>query len=81
VLSSVRSAGACLVTPLCNEQCERCDSEGCASICGTPFANGDDTVNTADAVFALPAAVEMEECSLCVCDVNGDGAVPLQEIP
>jgi hypothetical protein len=67
--------GACLVTPRCNEQCERCDPEGCASLCGNPFANGDDTVNTTDALFALRAAVELEECSLCVCDVNGDGAV------
>ncbi|HET9063548.1 MAG TPA: dockerin type I domain-containing protein [Candidatus Binatia bacterium] len=75
VLSAVCSAGACLVTPLCNEQCERCDPEGCASLCGNPFANGDDTVNTTDALFALRAAVELEECSLCVCDVNGDGAV------
>jgi len=75
ILSAVCSAGACLVTPLCDEQCERCDPEGCASLCGNPYANGDDTVNSTDALFALRAAVELEECSLCICDVNGDGVV------
>lgn len=75
ILSAVCSAGACLVTPLCDAQCERCDPEGCTSLCGNPFANGDDDVNSTDALFALRAAVELEECSLCICDVNGDGAV------
>lgn len=75
VLSAVCSAGGCLVTPLCNTECERCDPEGCTSLCGNPYANGDDAVNTTDALFALRAAVELEECSLCICDVNGDGAV------
>jgi hypothetical protein len=75
VLSAVCSAGACLVTPLCNEQCERCDPEGCASLCGNPFANSNDVVNTTDALFSLRAAVELEECSLCICDVNGNDEI------
>jgi Cys-rich repeat protein len=75
VLSAVCAGGACLVTPLCNAECERCDPEGCASLCGNPFANGDDVINTTDALFALRAAVELEECSLCICDVTGDGIV------
>jgi Cys-rich repeat protein len=75
VLSAVCAAGACLVTPLCNEQCERCDPEGCASLCGNPYANSTDVVNTTDALFTLRAAVELEECSLCVCDVNGTDTI------
>lgn len=75
VLSAVCSAGACFVTPLCNEQCERCDPAGCASLCGNPYASSVDVVNTTDALFALRAAVELEECGLCICDVNGDGIV------
>jgi hypothetical protein len=75
VLSAVCAGGACLVTPLCNTQCERCDPEGCASLCGNPYANGDDVINTTDALFALRAAVELEECDICICDVNGDGEI------
>jgi Cys-rich repeat protein len=75
VLSAVCSAGACLITPLCNEQCERCDPEGCASLCGNPYANSTDMVNTTDALFTLRAAVELEECSLCICDVNGNDEI------
>jgi len=75
VLSAVCSNGACFVTPLCNEQCERCDPEGCASLCGNPYANSTDVVNSTDALFTLRAAVELEECSLCICDVNGNGTI------
>jgi len=75
VLSAVCAGGACLVTPLCNAECERCDPEGCASLCGNPYANGNDVINTTDALFTLRAAVELEECNLCICDVTGDGIV------
>lgn len=76
VLSAVCSTGACLVTPLCSPTCQRCDVDaGCASLCGNPYANGDDLVNTTDALFTLRASVELETCDLCICDVNGDGQV------
>jgi hypothetical protein len=75
MLSAVCSSGACFVTPLCSPGCERCDPEGCASLCGNPYANSDDRVNTTDALYTLRVAVELETCDLCVCDVNGDGTV------
>jgi hypothetical protein len=75
VLSAVCAAGACLVTPLCNAECERCDVGSCASLCGNPWGNATDTVNTTDALFALRAAVELEQCSMCICDVDGDGTI------
>jgi len=75
VLSSVCASGACLVTPLCDEQCERCDPAGCASLCGNPWGNANDDVNSTDALFALRAAVELEQCNLCICDVDGDGTI------
>ena len=80
VISAVCTDGACLVTPLCNETCERCDPAGCAVLCGNPFGNATDAINTTDALFALRAAVELEECALCVCDVNGDGTVTATDV-
>jgi Cys-rich repeat protein len=75
VLSALCSDGACVVTPLCDAECERCDPTGCTSRCGNPFGQDDDVVNATDALFTLRVAVELEECSLCVCDVTGDGAI------
>jgi len=75
VLSSVCAAGSCLVTPLCDAQCERCDPAGCASLCGNPWGNARDDVNSTDALFSLRAAVELEQCNLCICDVDGDGEI------
>jgi hypothetical protein len=75
VLSSVCSGGECVATPLCDEECERCDPEGCVSLCGNPWGTDDDTVNSTDALFTLRASVGLEECNLCVCDVDGNGTL------
>ena len=80
VIAAVCAAGDCLVTPLCNESCERCDPAGCATLCGNPFGNATDVINTTDALYALRASVELEQCPLCVCDVNGDGVVTATDV-
>ncbi|HET9063614.1 MAG TPA: hypothetical protein VFO62_10035 [Candidatus Binatia bacterium] len=80
VVSSVCGAGECVVTPLCDQQCERCDSGSCASLCGNPWGSATDTINTTDALFTLRVAVELEQCELCVCDVDGSGAVTSTDV-
>jgi hypothetical protein len=75
VLASVCSDGACVAVPLCDGQCERCDPEGCVSLCGNPWGSDNDTINSTDALFTLRAAVDLEQCNPCICDVNGDGAI------
>jgi len=66
---------SCVVAPLCDEQCERCDPEGCVSLCGNPWGSESDTINTTDALFTLRAALDLEQCDACVCDVDGNGTV------
>jgi Cys-rich repeat protein len=78
VVDNICSDGACLAVPFCNTQCERCDldSEGvswCASLCGNPHGRENDDVSITDALYNLRASVDLEECNLCICDVNGDG--------
>jgi hypothetical protein len=80
VIAAACGDGECLATPLCNERCERCDPAGCASLCGNPFGTATDVVNTTDALFALRASVALEQCELCVCDVNGDGVVTASDV-
>jgi len=80
VISAVCTSGDCLVTPLCNSTCERCDPAGCATLCGNPFGNATDTINTTDALFTLRASVDLEQCALCVCDVTGDGQVTATDV-
>ena len=70
VLSSVCASGACLVTPLCDEHCERCDPAGCASLCGNPWGSASDNVNSTDALFALRAAVEQLELAQKSADAD-----------
>jgi hypothetical protein len=78
VVDNICSAGACLALPFCDPQCQRCDldSEGvswCASLCGNPHGRGNDDISITDALYNLRASVDLEECNLCICDVNGDG--------
>jgi hypothetical protein len=80
VVSAVCEAGACVVEPLCDTLCERCDPAGCASLCGNPFGVENDLLNSTDALYALRASVELEACELCVCDVNGDGIVTASDV-
>lgn len=75
VLTSVCNSGECVAIPLCNEQCERCDPEGCVSLCGNPWGSDTDDINTTDALFSLRASVDLEECNPCICDVDGNGTV------
>jgi len=75
VLTSACADGECVAVPLCDEQCERCDPEGCVSLCGNPWGSDSDTVNSTDALFTLRASVGLEECNLCVCDVDGNGTL------
>ena len=42
--------------------------------CGQPSSNGTEPV-ASDALFILQAAVEIEECDVCICDVNSNGAI------
>ncbi len=42
--------------------------------CGQPLSTGT-SPNTSDALFVLRTSVELEECALCVCDVNESGDV------
>jgi hypothetical protein len=80
VVAAVCAEGECLVTPLCNEACERCDSAGCVSLCGNPFGTDTDVLNSTDALFTLRASVDLQECALCVCDVTGDGDVTASDV-
>jgi hypothetical protein len=78
VVENVCAEGSCLTVPFCNTECQRCDLDGdgvswCASLCGNPQGRDTDNINTTDALFNLRASVNLEECNLCICDVNGDG--------
>jgi hypothetical protein len=42
--------------------------------CGQPFSAGADPA-TSDALFVLRASVGLEDCDLCLCDLNGNGTV------
>lgn len=42
--------------------------------CGQPSSTGDQ-VRSSDALAVLKAAVAIEDCGLCVCDVDGSGAI------
>src|SRR5690242_2246375 len=41
--------------------------------CSLPVNSG--TPKTSDCLFILQSAVEIRECALCICDVNGNGSV------
>ncbi|RMD86211.1 MAG: hypothetical protein D6815_00350 [Candidatus Dadabacteria bacterium] len=66
--------GTCRGAPVCDPMCERCNAGECISLCGNPHGD-DDRISASDALFALRAAVELETCPLCQCDVNGDGKI------
>jgi hypothetical protein len=46
-----------------------------AIVVGEPAPDGAEVVTATDALFALQAAVGLQTCALCVCDVNGSGVV------
>ena len=74
-LDSVCVEGECTEAPLCDPECERCDDGNCASLCGNPIDSEVDAVTTADALFVLRAALSLETCAPCVCDVVNAGAI------
>jgi len=68
--------GACLGLALCDPICERCseDGEACMPLCGVPQTLGDAPMAT-DALYILKAAALLEECPVCLCDLDGSGMV------
>ena len=68
--------GACVGDPLCDPVCAACGSGGaCLARCGHPVSGAEGAVLASDALYALQSAVHLQECALCVCDVNDDGIV------
>lgn len=61
----------------CNTEtgaCEYDNSEcGCPQPCGDPINVGN--ITAIDAAYVLRTSVELEECLLCVCDVDDNGEV------
>lgn len=56
-----------------------------SSDCGAPLSGGSSSpyltasprgkVSAADALYVLRAAVGLESCDLCICDINGNGGI------
>jgi Cys-rich repeat protein len=59
----------------CDEQCSICSGGHCLSICGNPYDAVGTGVTVTDALFILRSAVGLEQCGLCVCDVNSSDTV------
>jgi hypothetical protein len=82
--------GGCVVDPVddgtdCDEgnACtidDMCAAGVCVrtSFCGVPISRGDKPTST-DALFALRTSVDLEECDVCECDVNGDGTTTVSD--
>lgn len=45
-----------------------------ASTCAQPVSEGESQASARDALFVLRAAVDLEGCRLCICDVDGSGS-------
>lgn len=69
------SGGACVAVTACDPDCSICDGGHCLSLCGNPHDSIGTSVTVTDALFILRTAVKLEECGLCVCDVNSSGSV------
>ena len=78
-IESVCLEGECVDVPLCDPECEMCDiAEGgasCRALCANPFAYEEEDITVLDALVSLRAAVGLQECSMCKCDVNGDHTI------
>jgi Cys-rich repeat protein len=59
----------------CDAQCSTCSGNHCLSMCGNPYDAAGTGVTVTDALFILRAAVALEQCGLCVCDVNSSNSV------
>jgi hypothetical protein len=73
--SGICQAGACVTVTACDSQCSLCDGGHCLSLCGNPHNSLQTGVTVTDALYILRAAVSLEQCALCVCDVNGTDAI------
>jgi hypothetical protein len=74
-LSALCGDGECVVETLCDPQCELCKDGECFSLCGNPYDSTLNLVTVVDGLYSLRAAVNLEECALCVCDVTGNGVI------
>jgi hypothetical protein len=61
--------GTCVGQPLCDEPCQRCDEGLCLDLCGAPYSLAAQPT-TIDGLYILRAAVGLDPCPLCQCDVN-----------
>jgi hypothetical protein len=59
----------------CDSQCSICSGGHCLSMCGNPYDAVGTGVTVTDALFTLRSAVRLEECGLCVCDVNSSDTI------
>jgi hypothetical protein len=74
-LSDVCADGQCVGEALCNPECELCLEGECFSLCGNPHESTLNLVTAVDGLYSLRAAVGLETCALCVCDVTGNGVI------
>jgi len=74
-ISNVCQGGVCAGVPLCNPECSTCSDGQCISMCGNPFRAESTGITITDALNVLRSAVDLEQCTLCVCDVNNNGQV------
>jgi len=54
----------------CDSECSICSGGHCLSLCGNPHESVGSGVTATDALYILRAAIALEQCSMCVCDVN-----------
>ena len=59
----------------CDAECSLCSGGHCLSICGNPYNAAGTGVTVTDALFILRSAVKLEQCGLCVCDVNSTDTI------
>lgn len=59
----------------CDAECSLCSGGHCLSLCGNPYDAVGTGVTVVDALFILRAAVALESCGLCVCDVNASDTI------
>jgi hypothetical protein len=69
----------CIGVPVCHPLCSRCDEGQCSNLCANPYETSTDNVNIIDCLFSLRATVELEECPVCICDVNSDRQVTVTD--
>ncbi len=69
----------CIGVPVCHPLCSRCDGGECSNLCANPHEPNIDDVDIIDCLFSLRATVSLENCPVCICDVNADGKVTVTD--